>query len=93
MHYLRLTAVGLVCALSEVISHHSAKVFSSGHRVIENDAQPKLAVHIADAIHNLSCNRNLLSGSCVIANSTIEQLRKTSPAMPTSIPLKNSLLP
>lgn len=70
---------------------------SSRRRVIENDAQPaiqlahisgtlKLVVHIDNAIHILSWNRYFLSSSCVVANSTVEQLQTTSPAMPTSTP-------
>lgn len=115
MHYLKLTAVGFVCALSEAVvasKYHCITTFvsqvrvspSSGHRSIEHDAKPaiqparinrilKLFVYFADTICIVPCcNHNCPTGSCPIANTLVEQLEATYPTMPTSTPLKDSLL-
>lgn len=112
MHYLKLTAVGFVCALSEAVvaskylrDHNCDFPLSSGGRSIENDAKTaipspqringilQLFVYIADNIYIVPCcNNNCPTGSCVNANTLVEQLQATYPTMPTSTPLKNSLL-
>lgn len=53
----------------------------------------KLFVYIVDTTYIVPCcNNNCPTGSCVIANTLVEQLQATYPTMPTSTPFKNSLL-